>query len=297
MKGKIVVLLRYEPAGFAAKSGNQGLTTPRRADHQSHQRAKPRRRGGRDRQRQSSADGEDDLLTHFGSVSGPENAGMLLVQVKNAVAQDWFAAAGKSSPAVQEADQFRRRSPHPSRFPTRCISTLDVQYRDARAPPSTTCWPICRARPTSTSSSARTTIISGYGTTTRSRPRRSARFIPARTTTLPGTAGVLELARLFAPFKGQLQRGILFMSFAGEELGLLGSADWVKDPTGRSDKAVAMLNMDMIGRIRDEQGLYRRRRHGIDVSSNPRRRPKQAFPVPTSKILRAVMLRAITPRL
>jgi Zn-dependent M28 family amino/carboxypeptidase len=68
-----------------------------------------------------------------------------------------------------------------------------------------------------------------------------------------GTAGVLELARLLAPKKGQLQRGILFMSFAGEELGLLGSAEWVKEPTLPLGKAVAMLNMDMIGRIKDDK--------------------------------------------
>jgi membrane-associated protease RseP (regulator of RpoE activity) len=53
--------------------------------------------------------------------------------------------------------------------------------------------------------------------------------------------------------KGQLDRGILFMSFSGEELGLLGSAEWVKDPTLPLEKCVAMLNMDMIGRIRDSK--------------------------------------------
>jgi len=53
--------------------------------------------------------------------------------------------------------------------------------------------------------------------------------------------------------KGKLQRGILFASFAGEELGLLGSAEWVKEPTLPLDKAVAMLNMDMIGRIKDDK--------------------------------------------
>jgi membrane-associated protease RseP (regulator of RpoE activity) len=34
---------------------------------------------------------------------------------------------------------------------------------------------------------------------------------------------------------------------------LLGSAAWVKDPTRPLDKAVAMLNMDMIGRIKDKK--------------------------------------------
>jgi membrane-associated protease RseP (regulator of RpoE activity) len=64
---------------------------------------------------------------------------------------------------------------------------------------------------------------------------------------------VLELARLFAPLKGQLPRGVLFMSFAGEELGLLGSAHWTQQPTLPLDKAVAMINMDMIGRIKDQK--------------------------------------------
>ena len=31
-------------------------------------------------------DGEEDLLTRFGSVSGPENIGIVMVQVKNAAA-------------------------------------------------------------------------------------------------------------------------------------------------------------------------------------------------------------------
>ena len=53
--------------------------------------------------------------------------------------------------------------------------------------------------------------------------------------------------------KGQLDRGILFASFSGEELGLLGSAEWVKEPTLPLDKCVAMLNMDMIGRIKDNK--------------------------------------------
>jgi hypothetical protein len=53
--------------------------------------------------------------------------------------------------------------------------------------------------------------------------------------------------------KGKLRRGILFASFAAEELGLLGSAEWVKEPTRPLDKAIAMLNMDMIGRIKDDK--------------------------------------------
>jgi len=84
-------------------------------------------------------------------------------------------------------------------------------------------------------------------------PSQIGQLHPGADDNASGTAGVLELARRFAPLKGKLRRGVLFASFAGEELGLLGSAEWVKDPTMPLDKAVAMLNMDMIGRIKDDK--------------------------------------------
>jgi len=67
-----------------------------------------------------------------------------------------------------------------------------------------------------------------------------------------GTAGVLELAHWFAKQPKQ-KRGILFMTFTGEELGLLGSAYYVGHPELPLEKCVAMINMDMIGRIRESK--------------------------------------------
>ena len=84
-------------------------------------------------------------------------------------------------------------------------------------------------------------------------PSQIGQIHPGADDNASGTAGVLELARLLAPERGQLKRGILFMDFAGEELGLLGSAEWVKQPTRPLAKAVAMINMDMIGRIKDDK--------------------------------------------
>ena len=67
-----------------------------------------------------------------------------------------------------------------------------------------------------------------------------------------GTAGLLALARRFAPGP-RPRRSLLFLAFSGEELGLLGSAHYVKHPLVPIDRTVAMLNMDMIGRLRDER--------------------------------------------
>ncbi|MFI5253302.1 MAG: M20/M25/M40 family metallo-hydrolase [Bacteroidota bacterium] len=66
-----------------------------------------------------------------------------------------------------------------------------------------------------------------------------------------GTAGLLEAAQYFAPDRAKLKRTVLFLSFTGEELGLLGSDYYVKNPFFPLGKTTAMLNMDMIGRLKD----------------------------------------------
>lgn len=65
-----------------------------------------------------------------------------------------------------------------------------------------------------------------------------------------GTAGVIEVARAMAATPGR-NRSAMFITFSGEERGLLGSAQFCADPTVPLDRIIAMLNMDMIGRLAD----------------------------------------------
>jgi len=67
-----------------------------------------------------------------------------------------------------------------------------------------------------------------------------------------GTAGVIELAGHFARM-GKQKRGFMFLCFSGEEEGLLGSAWYVNHPLKPLSDAAAMINMDMIGRLRDNK--------------------------------------------
>jgi hypothetical protein len=66
-----------------------------------------------------------------------------------------------------------------------------------------------------------------------------------------GVAGVLELARAFTRETNR-PRGILFAAFAGEELGLRGSYHYTSHPALPLKDAVAMINLDMIGRLRHD---------------------------------------------
>jgi hypothetical protein len=65
-----------------------------------------------------------------------------------------------------------------------------------------------------------------------------------------GTAAIIEIARAAAANRARFDRTIVFVAFAGEELGLIGSAQYVAHPALPLDKTIAMVNLDMVGRPR-----------------------------------------------
>ena len=68
-----------------------------------------------------------------------------------------------------------------------------------------------------------------------------------------GTAGLIELARLFSVQRPKLKRTLIFIAFGGEEEGLLGSNYYVNHPFAPLTNTVGMINMDMIGRMKDRK--------------------------------------------
>lgn len=63
-----------------------------------------------------------------------------------------------------------------------------------------------------------------------------------------GTAGVIELARVLGQERG-LRRDAYFVAFSAEEMGLLGSKQFVEHPPVPLVQIRAMINFDMIGRL------------------------------------------------
>ena len=70
-----------------------------------------------------------------------------------------------------------------------------------------------------------------------------------------GTAALLEAARMLIARRNELDRDVVIMAFTAEEWGLLGSHRATREPPpGATPGAlVAMLNMDMVGRLRDNR--------------------------------------------
>jgi peptidase M28-like protein/PDZ domain-containing protein/PA domain-containing protein len=251
-KGKVVLVFRGEPASLSAKSKER--------DHTPHESVISKAINAKNHGATAIIflngklpSGEEDVLPRFGDAEGPEDAGILCLQVKNSIADAWFRNHGKAFSDVQrELDDSGQSSPLLSSGSVRLSLSVTVNIETIHATVNN----VLAYLPGKTDEYV---ILGahydhlGRGQSHSLAPSQIGQIHPGADDNASGTAGVLELARLFAPLKGHLQRGILFANFAGEELGLLGSAEWVKNPTLPLDKAVAMLNMDMIGRIKNNK--------------------------------------------
>src|SRR5215213_7773816 len=119
-----------------------------------------------------------------------------------------------------------------------------------------------------------------------------------------GTAGMLELARVFSAQQPRLKRTLVFIAFGGEEEGLLGSSYYVDHPPMPLANTVAMINMDMIGRMKDRKlviggvGTAKEWREiirqanaaqGMKVTTNSDASPPRGIPIVVSANGRPIM--------
>lgn len=70
-----------------------------------------------------------------------------------------------------------------------------------------------------------------------------------------GTALIMELGRILQE-QDELGHTIVLVAFTGEERGLLGSRAYVENPAWPLEKTMAMINFDMVGRLRDRLILF-----------------------------------------
>jgi hypothetical protein len=66
-----------------------------------------------------------------------------------------------------------------------------------------------------------------------------------------GSTTIMELARRFGAIKDRQGRRLVFIWFSGEEKGLLGSKHYVSDPIFPLASTAAMVNLDMVGRLKE----------------------------------------------
>jgi Peptidase family M28/PDZ domain/PA domain len=250
VRGKIVLILRHEPQEFDEKSIFEGKVYTQHSQFWSKaSNAKMHGASGviliADR---AAHPNEADDLEKFAEAAGPEDAGLPFVQLKAQIADSWFELAGKSAARIQ-SDIDKDLQPRSFAFP----STLDVDAKLDVERVVKTAHNVAGYLPGSTNEYV---VVGahydhlGLGEQFSMAPSLAGTIHPGADDNASGTAGVIELARWFSTQPKQ-KRGILFLCFAGEELGLLGSSYFVNHPALPLDKDVVMINMDMIGRVRE----------------------------------------------
>jgi hypothetical protein len=249
VKDKFVLILRHEPQEFDDKSIFAGKELTSHATF-SDKASNAKMHGARGviLVNDVAAHPKDaDKLLDFGSATGPTDSGVVFVQVKAATAGAWLKAEGRD---LAEIEAGIDRDLQPRSFALTKLKvdvSVDIQHDtktvhnvEAYLPGTTNEYIVIGAHYDHL----------GLGDEHSLAPSQIGQIHPGADDNASGTAGVIELARWFSK-QPTPKRGILFLTFAGEELGLLGSSWYVNHPLLPLENAVAMINMDMIGRIRD----------------------------------------------
>jgi hypothetical protein len=249
VRDKIVMILRHQPQEFDEKSvfGGKETTTHSVFAMKASNAKQHGARGVILVNDMVAHPAESDKLIEFGRATGPTDSGVLFVQVKFADAAAWIKAEGRD---LKEIETGIDKDLQPRSFTlTHLKVELDLDIRHdskivhnvaAYLPGQTNEYVVVGAHYDHL----------GLGDEHSLAPSQIGKIHPGADDNASGTAGVIELARWFAQ-QPQQKRGILFLTFAGEEEGLLGSQYYVNHPILPLEDAAAMINMDMIGRIRD----------------------------------------------
>jgi len=72
-------------------------------------------------------------------------------------------------------------------------------------------------------------------------------YFPGANDNASGTAMLLNLARYYSKSENKPKYSVVFMSFSGEEVGILGSLYYVKNPLFSLEKIKFLVNLDMVG--------------------------------------------------
>jgi hypothetical protein len=247
--GKAVLILRHEPDEHDADSPFEGRV------YTEHSQVVSKARAAKAHGAlvvllvtDTEQHGGSDTLESFSSLPGPAGIGIAYIQVKADVVKEWFG----SPEAFSEAQRTIESTGRPNSFELPGVEIhlqADVDQVRKR---------VCNVAAYLPGQTDEYVIVGahydhvGLGEQYSMSPGLSGTVHPGADDNASGVAALLGIADSLA-HRPKPRRGVLFLAFAGEELGLLGSSHYVNQPLLPLQSAVAMLNMDMIGRLRDRK--------------------------------------------
>jgi len=183
---------------------------------------------------------------------GYMSGGLLAARVTQPVAAALFDGSGMTLAQAQEAIDSRTR-PHSMALPSPARLTVTLQRTRAH---TRNVVGMITGRDTS-----RTLVIGahydhlGYGGESSLAPDQHVPHVGADDNA-SGTAALLAIANQEAARAKAGKRpthDLVFCAFTGEEMGLVGSSHFTDDPTRPLETVESMLNMDMVGRLRNNK--------------------------------------------
>jgi hypothetical protein len=273
-QGRIVLLLRHEPQEYDSQSLFEGRIYTEHS--QLDAKAENARRHGALAVlivNDTAAHSGFDTLDKFTGFTAPGSPGLPVVQVKAEVAEEWFRAAGQDFRGVQQGIDADLH-PRSFAFPSDVSAEVEVHVSGDQR----TVHNIAGYLPGETSEYL---IIGahydhlGMGDQFSLAGDGPGHLHPGADDNASGAAGVLALARWFAG-QPRMKRGILFLAFGAEEIGLVGSGYYIRHPLLPPRDAAAMINMDMIGRVRDGQVIVGGERTGSTFAALLREAQKRS---------------------
>jgi Peptidase family M28/PDZ domain/PA domain len=251
--GKIVVVLRHEPQESDPHSPFEGTNFTRHASFV-NKAINAKQHGARGIVFITDLNHEDEQVGSATRTEETDDLGIPAVHAKRAPLLALFKAAGKDVAAIQKKIDSDLKPQSFDLSDSRVhISTDVVRTRK-------TVRNVLAGIPGSDPAMKNEWVVVGahydhlgLGDRNSLAPSQIGQIHHGADDNASGTSGVLEIARLAAKNKSQWKRSVLLITFAGEELGLLGSSQFVNHPTVALNNVIGMINMDMIGRINNDR--------------------------------------------
>jgi len=252
-KGKIVLVLRHEPQENDEKSifAGKQLTTHSEIVNKVINARNHGAVGMILVNDLGNHPGEPDALIKFGTLTGPEEIDVAALQVKTALVDSWLKPSGKNLEELRQGID-KDLSDHSFALDPAQTLGLSVDIRRVRKEVSNV---VGVLRGQDEKAASQCLVVGahydhlGLGDQHSLAPSQIGRIHHGADDNASGTSGLLEIADAFAHAPVRPSHSIVFIAFAGEETGLLGSSYYTNHPACGLDKTLGMVNMDMIGRV------------------------------------------------
>jgi len=270
VKGKIVLVLRYEPPPMDDKSPFQNA--PRYSSHAAlyTKAANARDHGAAGMilvDLNHTGDDENELLSTRRSL-WRSNASVVAAQVKRRIVEKWLGPTGISLAKLKEKIDGTQK-PASVTFP-QLSASLRVTLEEIRQGAENVIGILPGSDPALKDENI---VIAahfdhlGFGDYGIRGSSTEGQIHHGADDNASGTAVLLRVAERMASSNPKPARTIAFAAFSGEELGLHGSRHYVSHPAFPLSKTKAMLNLDMVGRLRNHRLTVFGARSGDALSS------------------------------